>query len=952
MRTFALGWSLSKHALALTLAALSVACTVPVVMPVAVPTPRPVAAEKFQRLYPGVYTPREADLVKQYLAANAALQARGPIDVQKLINGELPKDTPGLGPVIKASEDWVRYNNAKVDPENPLRNDRAYARGAGFSDIQAFPTFAAHDDTFMVPYPPAARDTLLVSDLNHSVTTYRPIYPGDTLFLVADARELIDLTPAAGSIYRTIAINSQGSIYNQRGEKVNDVVFRVTESIKLYQDPNDAPKNPGFFDMWEAPDWLARPAHVYTDADWDRIKDIWRNEKRQGAEPLYWEDVKVGDRPATTLDGPILASVAPVPPWGMGSGGSRSLKREIMEAKTAATLIRGARDGIWRTAERAGYVPQTPPQPAGTGVSPLPPDAGAITTTDIHKDGEQRSPLVNYVGRDLAIRHLSNWMGDKGWLHNIRWSIMDPRAHAAYGKPSPANPAAVRFLDQVPGLKGRHVTEHGLTQDVAIVKSQVVGKEVRDGAFLVDIVWWVETIDGKIWEEGGATVKLPSRGASGPSGGMPPPGMPPAAPVDYRAAVLIEDGAVKVDAASTTAGARRVQAKAARGVTIRSATDRFNGLLVRGKSDFTLADSRIELSGKGLSDFDGIAAGALVKDDATMVLRNVRITTRGVVSSAATATDNTTMKVYRSTLVAEGGPVPSGYVRRIGPGMMEPPTPLGIAGTARTSLTMGSAKSYFYDSTIIADGWGALSTDAARGAYLEANRCDIRVRRSGYGTYADNGASVVINHSKMDVPTFGGVIAGQASLALNGSTVLSGGNGVMIHSVMGSPAEVARLSIKGGRLATVNAAILVKSANAEITVDGTQIVAKNGDLLLGVVNDDTNATQVGGQPVAGIKATFRDAALAGNIVHLDTDRRMLVTVLGSTLAGAVRDATLSLDARSRWTATADSKLRLAAPTRLEQIDAPVGVRIDATAEPGVLPLGQYTLRSGGMLAVR
>jgi hypothetical protein len=33
---------------------------------------------------------------------------------------------------------------------------------------------------------------------------------------------------------------------------------------------------------------------------------------------------------------------------------------------------------------------------------------------------------------------------------------------------------------------------------------------VRDGRFLVNLVWWVETIDGKIWLEGGATVRLPS----------------------------------------------------------------------------------------------------------------------------------------------------------------------------------------------------------------------------------------------------------------------------------------------------------------------------------------------------------------------------------------------------------------------------------------------------------
>jgi hypothetical protein len=27
---------------------------------------------------------------------------------------------------------------------------------------------------------------------------------------------------------------------------------------------------------------------------------------------------------------------------------------------------------------------------------------------------------------------------------------------------------------------------------------------------MVELAWWIETIDGIIWEEGGATVRLPS----------------------------------------------------------------------------------------------------------------------------------------------------------------------------------------------------------------------------------------------------------------------------------------------------------------------------------------------------------------------------------------------------------------------------------------------------------
>lgn len=440
-------------------------------------------------------------------------------------------------------------------------------------------------------------------------------------------------------------------------------------------------------------------------------------------------------------------------------------------------------------------------------------------------------------------------------------------------------------------------------------------------------------------------------GAPGTPGGPSPGGMPPmktAADMHYDVGIDVLDGIPHIG----NAGAGHVAGRnLATGAKIRSSAPHFNGLYVHGHAPFTLADSQIDLAGGGESDFDGIAAGALVRDDATLILRNVHITTNGIVSSAAIATDRTTMKVYHSTLIANGGPAPSGYVRRIGPGMMEPPTPLGIVGTARTTLTMGEAKSYFYDSTIIAEGWGALSTDAAHGAYLEANRCDIRVLRSGYGAYADNGATVVINDSKMTTATFAGIIAGQASMSFNNVRAVSGGNAVMIHSVMGSPADLATLAIKGGSFATTNAAIVVKSANADIVIDGAKITSRNGDLLLGENNDDSHATTVNGAKVAGIRATIRNTALEGNIVHLDTERAMAVSFESATLKGFIRGATVAFDAASRWVAPADSQVTLAGVVDVAHIDAPAGVTIKALAGGSDAKKGHFALHGGGSLDI-
>jgi len=452
----------------------------------------------FLTLYPGVYTEREKPYIEKIYADNQALIDRGEIDVKALINGTLPKDTPGVGPKILVTEAMLRYNADKYDPENPVLRDPEYARSMGYENIIAYPTFAAHDDSFMIQHPVGARDTFLVSQLNRVVTNYKPIYPGDTVYLISNSRYLYDLTPEGGSEYRTLAGRYDGSIYNQKGEKVSDINFSSTRGFRLLKPGKTMEgKVP-----WDAPKWTRRPAHYYTDEDWDYIKDLWSKEKRQGAEPLYWEDVKIGDEPTWTVDGPVEETVKPIEPWGMGLGGSRTMKKEIMDPEIFKTMIRGEKDGIYRLPNRTDYVP---PLPEGVTMPDFPMMAAG-------KDpNETRSMLINYCGRDIAIRHIHNWMGDRAWIYNIRWSIMPPECHAAYGKIVPENPFVKRYLQNAPKMKDKHQLAHGVTCDLAVVKSQVYDKYINNGEFFVELAWWVETIDGYIWEEGCATIKLPSK---------------------------------------------------------------------------------------------------------------------------------------------------------------------------------------------------------------------------------------------------------------------------------------------------------------------------------------------------------------------------------------------------------------------------------------------------------
>jgi hypothetical protein len=442
-------------------------------------------------------------------------------------------------------------------------------------------------------------------------------------------------------------------------------------------------------------------------------------------------------------------------------------------------------------------------------------------------------------------------------------------------------------------------------------------------------------------------------GARGALPGVPPP-FPSTAQQRYTAAIYVADGKyVPASSVASTVNGGHVADTAASGVTIRSAARSFNGIVVRGKGTrYTLSNSTIVLRGNGSNDFLAFGAGALAEGGATLVLRNDHITTSGVAATAATASNHATLEVYDSVLRANGGRLPAGYKPFIGPGMLTPPAPLGITGTARATLTMDNSRSYYHHSTIISSGWGALSTDAANGhVYLEADDSLIRVLKSGYGTYADNGCEVVINRSRMNTATYTGIIAGPGTMRLDDVDATSGRNGVMVHDVMGSTADVGRLTITGGTLRSKQTVILVKSANAQILIDGARLVAGNGTLLESIVNPDPNATKVNGRTVFGIHAKLENVRLSGNILARDTARVLQVSLVHSRLTGEVEGATLALDRHSTWTATGNSTVTLLGPIRVDQLEAGHGVTIHAVAGPRDSLTGIHVLAGGGTLIV-
>lgn len=464
----------------------------------------------FEVHFPGVYSQREKIALEKYYKMISDIENRGLVDVKALVNGSLPCDTPGIGPTLAVDEIMVMYNHDKYDPDNRLWHDEIYARSLGYDGIPVCMTYGAYDDAFMSAVDADGRDGLLVSQLNHSVVSHRPIYIGDTLFMVLDEKRIADITPQYGAQYHSFALLNRGSVYNQHGEKVSSVTYSCVENLAAFKDPSLKPEN-WFF--WMAPDWESREDRYYTDDDWAFITETWKNEAPRGDDPLYWEDVSLGDEPNATLDGPIDDTPDPIPPFGMGLMGSRTLKREILDPEIKKYMVRNPYDGIYRFSSRKMSRPEFP-ESALAAMSAM--HAGE---TPVQTDDDAMSPppkryiLINFLGREYAIRHINNWMGYHGRLKSISWGIMPPEAMDNYGLCVPESPFANRFLDVLPDRK-RTCLHHGLERDIALVKSRVFSKRIENGEYLVDLAWWIETIDGKTYEEGQAKVALPSRNVS------------------------------------------------------------------------------------------------------------------------------------------------------------------------------------------------------------------------------------------------------------------------------------------------------------------------------------------------------------------------------------------------------------------------------------------------------
>ncbi|MFG2936887.1 hypothetical protein [Streptomyces sp. NPDC048282] len=412
----------------------------------------------------------------------------------------------------------------------------------------------------------------------------------------------------------------------------------------------------------------------------------------------------------------------------------------------------------------------------------------------------------------------------------------------------------------------------------------------------------------------------------------------------FRQALYV--GSDGVDSAKSVLSAVRggkVTDAAARGVSIASTGECFNGVYVESGS-YTLQGATINLTGNGRSDFAGYGAAVVGDGSSTkLVVDGARVSNTGVVRTTVIANGGANVLVKDSFLRARNGVLPSDYQATVETPYMESvPWMLGLDGNVRATNLIGKGSIATYlNSTVFSETWGALSVEGGSGLKLTAINSHVgNTGEYGYGTYAIGDATVRVLGSRFDVGSYATIIAGPAAVvhygdstrsavaALNTELDLGLSNGEL-RSIPERSTVVnsghfgymffgaGQLTLDGGTVInSERATFLNKGQQTTIKVDGSQgarLNPRDGVILQMIELDDPGPVPVNGKMMnVGVytepttdptknssfdvtavhstdgAATFSSIKLKGDFYNgMRGGKNMVLTFEGSTVEGVI-----------------------------------------------------------------
>ncbi|BBK36770.1 acyl dehydratase [Allostella sp. ATCC 35155] len=354
-------------------------------------------------------------------------------------------------PIVDTAEPWcyeatrdnIRHYAHGIGDDNPLWCDPDYAAGARFGTLVAPPSFLFACDRIISGYVggmPGVHAMWAGADW----TWHLPIRRNDAFRTEAALKDLIPhQTRFAGRAVQ--------QIYTVRFFNQNDELVAEADSW-CFRTDRDVAREEGT----KYAELKSRPERRYTDAELEAVWDMYAREEVRGATPRYYEDVAVGDALPEMAKGPM--TVTGFIAFAQGWGGLYIRANKLAWKQVHRHKGLGIRNRF--------NIPDCPERVHWENEFAL-----MVGAPGAYDYGPERCSWLTH--------HLTNWMGDDGFLRKASCKI---RRHNPEG-------------------------------DILVISGKVVGKSVEDGRHLVAIEQEARNQDGELSVVGKGVVELPSRGA-------------------------------------------------------------------------------------------------------------------------------------------------------------------------------------------------------------------------------------------------------------------------------------------------------------------------------------------------------------------------------------------------------------------------------------------------------
>ena len=342
----------------------------------------------------------------------------------------------------EATRDNIRHYAHGIGDDNPLWCDPAYAAKARFGTIVAPPSFLFACDRISSGYVgglPGVHAMWAGADW----TWHLPLRRNDEITTQAHMKDLIEhQTKFAG---RAVLQVYHVKFTNHRGELVAEA------DSWCFRTDRDHAREEGT----KYTELKAKPPRVYTDAELDKVWQLYAAEDVRGATPRYYQDVTIGEKLPTMAKGPMTVTgfIAYAQGWGGLYIRANKLAWKMIHRHKGLGIKN--RFGIPDCPERVHWEPEF---------------ATMVGAPGAYDYGPERCSWLTH--------HLTNWMGDDGFLRRATCKI---RRHNPEG-------------------------------DLLFIDGRVTAKRVEGDRHLVEIEQEARNQDGELSIIGTGTVELPSRG--------------------------------------------------------------------------------------------------------------------------------------------------------------------------------------------------------------------------------------------------------------------------------------------------------------------------------------------------------------------------------------------------------------------------------------------------------